>query len=1007
MRILQAFVNRPIMATSLNILLLIIGLVTFLQLELRHVPNQNKNEFLIETHYPGANNYSVEQRITKPLEDSLSGLDGVRKINSESTDGRSEITVKFRSNISNKQALSELRDRVLMTTHQLPDIVKRPSIQEKSENMKPFLFIAFEDKSRSAGALSDYIRRMVEEKIKMIDGVSTIARWGDKLFEVSIELDPALLVEKQVTTSEVIAALKQEKSFAAGGEIEKVYGKEQVILNINAKDPQDFANVTIKSTAAGRLRIGDVATIKVTEKPTFLRMQVNGLDTVGLQISAKPQANPLVVAEKVKKHIEVMQKSMPPQMSATVIYDGSDAFKTSLKELQHTIWEAIFLVGLIVVIALASFRAAILPMLTVPLCLVATFAVMFLMGFSINPITLLALVLAVGLVVDDAIVVVENIHHHMESGLSALQAARKSMKEITFAIVVMTITLAAVYLPVAFQTDDTATMFREFAVTLAGSVLISGIVALTLTPALCGQFLKDSNKINYWERLTQKYQGFLEIALNNPKKICLFALFISWLGIYGFMHLNSEFMPIEDENFIQGSINSGNAVPEKVREGWIKQINSILETIPERVRISSIEWQQRWLGWSMVLTPRSERDRTATEIVNELKTKFKGVIGPNVYAQVGDEGGLSSQEALKVIVQHPGDYNQLIEAVNAIKQEGKKHPDFESLISDQVWQIPRLEVEVDKALAQELGVGMEAIEETLYTFLTGKKATEFNFQGLDYDVSVRAASEFRKELQGINQFFVTGGMGQWVPLGSLVTLKEVLMPARLKHFGRMRGVAISVFLKPGVSLDKGMAAIEPIVKKHLPRDAAFRFGGSAEKYQEARQAMWLTYGLSLLFIYLILAALFESFIHPLIVLITVPLSITGAVFAVKFFGGTNNIYTSIGLVTLVGLITKHGILIVDFSNRLRAKGESIRSAVLDASLRRLRPILMTTFAMIFGAIPLLFSVGAGALARQHIGWVIIGGMISGTLFSLFVIPVVYQLIVREKRLSRNYQVQTA
>lgn len=1004
MGLFQAFINRPIMATAVNLVLVILGLVAFLQLELRHVPNQAKNEFKIETLYPGASNLSVEQRVTKPLEEALSGLDGVRKINSETMDGRSEITVKFKSNISNKAALSELRDRILLSMGMLPDAIKRPEVNEQVESSRPILYMAFEDKTRTVGALSDFIRRSIEDKLKMIEGVSSVSRWGDKLYQISIELDPARLMENQVTTAEVVNALKHEKTFASGGEIERESGKEQVVLSISAKQPKDFENITIKTTATGRVRVGDVAEVKVKEKPTFLRMRVNGVNTVGLQISAKPQANPLQVAERVKEFVGELQKSAPPSMKIIITYDGTQAFKISLKELEHTLWEAILLVGIIVTLSLYSLRAALLPMLTVPLCLIGTFIIMWAMGFSINPITLLALVLAVGLVVDDAIVVVENIHHYMEKGLSPLQAARKSMKEITFAIVVMTITLAAVYLPVAFQVDETAVMFREFATTLAGSVLISGFVALTLTPALCGQFLRDSKKISYWEKLTEKYRYFLNLALDNPKKICALAILIVLIGIFGFTKLGSEFMPAEDEDYIQGAINASNAVPAALRDDWLNEVEKVLQTIPERTRYFSWEWQDRWLGWTLILKPRGERSRGAREIVTELQSKFNGFVGPQVYAQMGDEGGLGGgNEPLKVIIEDAGDYHRLIEVVKAIQAEGQKNPNFERLTSEQVWEIPRLQVDVDRSLSQELGVSMEAIEDTLYTFLSGRKVTEYNFQGLDYDVNVQAAKQFRSEWSGLNQFFVLGGLQQWVPLGSLVTLKEILSPARIKRYDRMRGATISVFLKPGISLDKGMELIEPIVKNHLPSDAKFRFGGTAEKLREARQAMWLTYGLALIFIYLILTALFESFIHPLIVLLTVPLSIAGAVFAVYAIGGTNNIYTSIGLVTLVGLITKHGILIVDFSNRLRLEGASLRKAVEEASLRRLRPILMTTFAMICGALPLIFSVGAGAVARKHIGWVIMGGMISGTLFSLFVIPVVYRMVVSKQRMRRTVQ----
>lgn len=994
MSALIAFIHRPIMATAINLVLLVIGLVAFNNMELRHVPNQAKNEFRVDTHYPGANSLSVEQRITKPLEDALSGLDGLRKISSESMDGKSEIHVKFKANVNNKAALSELRDRIMLSMSSLPENVKRPEVQEQVESSRPILYMSFEDPTRSVAALSDFLRRSVEDRLRLIDGVSQVTQWGNKLYEVTIELDPAKLMNHQVSTKEVVDAIKREKTFASGGEIERESQKETVVLSLAATHPKEFEDITVKSSDTHRVRVADVAEVHVTQKPTFLKFWVEGQDTIGLQIYAKPAANPLEVTAKVRAYMTQLQKNLPSTMKTVITYDGTNAFKISLKGLERTLWEAVILVGLIVIVSLASFRAALLPMITVPLCLIGSFALMWGFGFSINPITLLALVLAVGLVVDDAIVVVENIYHHMESGLSPLQAAKKGMKEISFSIVVMTITLAAVYLPIAFQSDDTAVMFREFAATLAGSVIISGFVALTLTPALCGKFLKHPKKIEYWERLNAIYKSALDTALQNGKWILTGAFLIAVLGIVGFCYLNSELMPVEDEDFVAGSIWSETAGSEALRRRWLTDVEAVLQTVPERTRCFMHEWQERWLGWGMTLQPRKDRQRGAKEIAEDLKLKFKKIVGPEVSVQLGEEGGLGGNEPLKIVIQYPGEYQRLVETVKTIQTETKKLPEFDNVYSEQVWETPRLQIKVDKALSQELGVGMDAIEDTLYTLLSGKKATEFSFNGFDYDVNVRAAKAFRSNFNSMNAFFVAGGQGQWIPLGSLVYLKETLEPSRIKHYDRMRGASISLTLKPGISMERAMEVVKPILKAQMPEEATFRYGGAAEKYKEARQAMWFTYGLALLFIYLVLAALFESVKDPLIVLLTVPLSVAGAVWAVHAIGGTNNIYTAIGLVTLVGLITKHGILIVDFANRLRAQGLSLNEAVVEAAVRRLRPILMTTLAMIFGAFPLVFSLGAGAIARHHIGWVIIGGMLSGTFFSLFVVPVVYQLLAK-------------
>lgn len=987
------FVRRPVMATAINIVLLIMGLVSYHHLELRHKPNVVHNEISINTIYPGANSAAVEHQVTKPLEDALSGIDGIKKISSSSQDSRSEIHVKFKTGVDNNKALSQIRDRVFSSLSTLPDAVKRPEIREQAEDNAEIAYLKFEDSTRSIPALSDYIRRVVEDRLRLLEGVAVVSSFGNKLYLIAVKPDPALLLEKGIGVKEIVEALKQEKAFASAGEVEGATGKESVIIKAVVERPEDFANITLKTTPGGRITLGSVAEIAVSEKPTYLKIRENGKEIVGLGIIPKPQANPLEVVNRLHAFVKDLNKTMPPSMSVVVSFDATRPFAAAFVEMRHTLWEAIALVGIIVTLSLASIRAAILPMLTVPLCLVGVFALMWALGFSINPVTLLALVLAVGLVVDDAIVVVENIYRHMEEGLSAFKAALISMKEISFAVVVMTITLVAVYLPLVFQVDESAVLFREFAWTLAGSVLISGFVALTLTPALGGKFLKHTKKVLFWEKLAERYRVLLTIALQHPFKICMALVVIAGLGVVGFQRLPSELIPAEDEGLLAGNISADNPVSEAVREGWFKKVEAVLNSIPERDRVLTGIWQDQWIWWTLILKPNAERNRTSFEIAKELRPRLKEIVGPEV--QLFDNVNAKGDDSFKVVIQYAGASQHLIAAVNNMMREMRKLPGFDAIFSSQTWEKPRLSVVIDRALASELGVSISAIEETLYTFLSGKKAADFNFEGLDYDVQVRAPLAYRSELHSLNTYFVAGSEGQWVPLGSLVTLKEILEPNEIKHEERMRSASIHMSLQPNVSIDKAMQILTPIIKKYLPMDARYRFGGKAEQYRESRNAMFITFGLALAFIYLVLAALFESFLSPFVVLLTVPLSITGAVWAINFIGGTNNAYTVIGLVTLMGLITKHGILIVDFANRLRVE-HGLKEAVLQAATSRLRPVLMTTFAMICGAIPLIFSVGSGAIARKDIGWVIIGGMLMGTVFSLFVVPVAYSLMTKKK-----------
>lgn len=992
---LQAFVSRPIMATAINLVVLIIGFVALEQLELRLTPLVRQNEVRISVMFPGGNSQVVEQRVTKPLEDVLSGLDGIKRLNSTSSDGESTVFIKFKPNVDGNKLLSQVRDRVFSSLDLLPESVKRPEIQETYETDPTLVFLGFQDDTRTDGALTDLLRRNVEEQLRLVEGVSGFFRFGDKRYTVSIQLDPARLAEQQVTTSDVVSALKKEKAFASGGEIETPVGRRTIVLNSVLNSPADFETVVIKTDNNHKITVGDVASINIVEKEPDFKMRANGRYTVGLGVKSKPQANPLDVAKRVRSFVDNLNKTMPKTFKASILYDATKAFERSVTTIEHTIWEAIFLVGVIVTISLASFRAALMPIVAIPLCLIGTFALMWGFDFSVNPITLLALVLAVGLVVDDAIVVVENIHRHMESGLSALQAAQKSMKEISFAIIVMTITLAAVYVPIAFQRDESAVMFKEFAWTLAGSVIISGFVALTLTPALCGKFLKEDHAPKIWEKLQLRYRSWLSIALKHSWKVCGVGLLVAILGVWGFVSLPPELVPVEDQNYLQSWFAFKNDVPDSVREGWLKQMEKIVqETVPDYENILNADYRGNMFSF-VTLKPREQRNKDVKDIVTELDAKLKTIAGPFVGANVPSNNTNMGEEDFRIILQSSGDYQQLLSVGKKIIKE-LKDKGFDNVTSEQTDEKRRLKIVIDKALANELGVSVTAIEDTLYTLFTGRKATDYHFKGFDYDVEVRGVKRARSELENINEYFVEGGNRQLIPLGTLVSFKETIEPTQIKHFERQRGVAISVPLKPGMPLGEAMKMVEPMIKRIIPDDILFRFGGKAERQKEAQLAMLFTYGLALVFIYLVLTALFESFVHPFIVLLTVPLSMTGALWAVKCMeGGTNNIYTAIGLVTLIGLITKHGILIVDFSNRLVKTASSVKEAVIQAAETRLRPVLMTTLAMIFGAVPLVFTVGAGAVAQKHIGLVIIGGMLTGTFFSLFVVPVVYNLIYKK------------
>jgi multidrug efflux pump len=980
------FVRRPVLATALNLVLLILGLVAYHYLEWRHLPKTESHVFQIYTAYPGANSAAIERQLTKPLEDALSGLDGIKTLEGMSEDGASTITVHFRPGIQSDKALAEVRDRVFNAVSTLPEAVKRPVIQEQTNQDTSLLYILFKDSHRSPVALADYVHRMIEDRLRLIEGVASLHFYGDQRYIVSIEPDPARLFEHQLGLQAIVEALKKERVFASGGELEGLGSKESVLISAAISEPKDLGLLSLKTAHGSLVRLDQVATIKVRAEVGDLRFSLDGQDVLQIGIIPKSQANPLIVAKAVKVFVEKLQAQLPPSMTASVTFDATQPFLEAFLEMKHVVWEAFILVTLIMLIALGSARAALLAMITIPLCLIGSFAILYAFDFSINPVTCLALILSIGLVVDDAIVVIENIYRHLAQGKTALDAAKASMQEISFSIVVMTLILASVYMPLLFQASDTSIIFKEFAWTLAGSVFISGFVALTLTPALCGKYSGSKpTHHRYWRALEDAYKKILSILVIHPKKIALVLLVIAGLAVSGLQYLPSEAIPVEDESYLSGMMMADNSVAPAVQKGWQQSVGAILEQIPEREKVMFWHYRQ-WHGWFLVLKPPRDRKRHAQAIRADLTEQLRKVVGPQV--TVNTDSALGDSNAMKVIIQYAGDPLVLSKAVQAIMVDLRKQGGIQSVSTEQPPDVLRLKVAVDRAVAAELGIGVETIEETVFTLLSGHKVSDFYFEGLDYDVKVRAAPNLRTEASDLNRFFVAGSDGQWVPLGSVVRLNHEQSTSQIKHFDRVRGVALNLNLEAAADLDTVIKGMVPIMRQHLPRDAQYHFAGQLEVYQSgAKTALW-TFLLALAFIYLVLAALFESFVDPVIILLTVPLSLAGAVTALLFYGGTNNAYTLIALMTLMGLIAKHGILIVDFANRL-SDTQGPKEAIMHAAVARLRPILMTTFAMIGGAIPLVLSVGAGAVARQHIAWVIIGGMLMGTILSLFVVPVIY------------------
>jgi len=985
-------VKRPVLALSLNGILLLLGLLASTLVEYRHSASRPNNEVQIMTMYSGAHATVVESEVTRPLEQSLRGLDGVKRISSESQDGLSRIFVKFKRNAP-KELLSLIRDRIMGTAPFLPESARRPYIWEESENKQEILVIGFRDPSRSSAALSDYLIRNIFERLSALEGIAEVRAFGQTPYVIELRLNSTRLFEQNISVSDVLAMLKKEKVYATGGELDTPSGKRSIILSAELNQVKDIGDWTITTPSQKVLKLKDLSEVVIKGEKAEFNIRLDGSPMVGYIISVKPQSNPIHVVKEVKQFVQAAKAFLPELMSVDIVKDATQSFVAAQQSALKALAEACILVALIVFLCLGSWRAATLAMSTVPLCLIGNFIFIWLLDFSINPMTLLAVVVAVGLVVDDAIVVIENIHKYREQGLSSFKAAVAGMKEIGFAVVVMTVTLIAVYLPIAFQSSEAALMLREFAWTLAGSVLISGFVALTVTPAIASGFkltTEDSFGHRYQQKIINLYKKSLAQTLNYPKSVMAAVLISALVGVIIFSCLPSELMPAEDEDVLEGYVaNPHNAVLPALREEWKSYIEKSVDNLPEKKHVLVYQWQDQ-IWWQLLLAPRATRERSSRQIAEALQPELNKQVGPHIGVDSSSGTGLGNEQELRVVIQYNKDYPHLIKTGRILIDALEKTGLFSRVWSESTHEKQRYKLIIDKLLASQLGVSMSVLENTLYTLLSGTKALDFPFDGLNYDVWLKSDEETRSQLSGLNRFFIKGAANKTIPLGSLVSIKEVLEPLKYKHHDQMR--AISIHMKPNAAIawDLMIKTVEDTLIQYLPSESQYKLLGKAEQYQEAKTAMLWTFGFALLFIYLLLAGLFESFIDPWIVLFTVPLSLMGAVWLVFLMGGSNNIYTQIGIITLMGLITKHGILITDFANRLRlGENLSVRDAVCNAAVSRLRPILMTTLAMIFGALPLVLGEGASAEARKHLGWVLMGGMFSGTLFSLYVVPVVY------------------
>ncbi len=991
---------------------MLLGLVSYTRLSVREYPKIDEPVVNVETNYKGASAEIIESQITKPLEDSLAGIEGVDVLSSISRQENSQITVRFKLERNPDSAASDVRDRVARVRNRLPQGIDEPVIAKVEADANPVIWLAFSSDRHSQLEVSDFASRIVKPRLLTLPGAADVRVFGERRFAMRIWLDPSRLAGYGLTTQDVEDALRRQNVEVPAGRIESREREFSVVSRTDLNTPAEFSDIVVRQVKGYPVKIGDLGRVEVGAAEERSAVRFNGKSAVALGVIKQATANPLDLSKALRAELPHIVSEVPEGMKVDIAYDSTVFIDRSIEAVYRTIFEAVVLVALIIFLFLRSPRATLIPLVTIPVSLIGALALMLLMGFTINTLTLLALVLAIGLVVDDSIVVLENIYRHIENGMPRMQAALQGSREIAFAVVAMTMTLAAVYAPVAFMTGRTGKLFIEFALTLAGAVLVSGFVALTLSPMMCSLLLKHETshgKFYLWveaalERLTTGYKRLLAITLQRRAIVMLVFVVVAGTSALMLNVLKSELAPTEDRGVILGIFVAPEGATLDYTRKYALQMEKLLTKTPEAEVFFVVAGNPTVSqGLAFVgLKDWSERKRSAQKIVKDLQPQFFGIPGVLAFPIAPASLGQSPRDQpINFVIVTSASYQELQKLTEQMLTEIAKNPNFQNVDTDLKLNKPELSVLVDREKASDTGVEVGTIGSTLETMLGGRKVTRFKRDADQYDVIVQTADKDRVTPDDISELYVRGKDERMIPLSNLVTVDETVAPRELNHFGQRRAVTIKASLAPGYAMGDAITYLDDVAQRTLPPGYATDYAGQTREFKASTSSLALTFGLALAFIYLVLAAQFESFRDPFVIMLTVPLSMTGALLALWLSGGTLNVYSQIGLVTLVGLITKHGILIVEFTNQLREQGKAVGEALIEAASLRLRPILMTTGAMVLGALPLAFASGAGAESRQQIGWVIVGGLLLGTLLTLFVVPTVYSLLARERHEEKS------
>jgi len=1016
MKLSTTSIERPVLAAVMSFAILLFGIIAFTRLPVREYPDIDPPIVSVVTLYRGASPSVVETEITNVLEEQFATLEGVKTLTSSSREQGSVITIEFELGRDVDEAANDIRDRVSRVRGRLPAEIEDPVVSKVDANAQAIVWLGLSSDRHTGLELTDVADRVLKERIQRLPGVGSVIIAGERRYAMRVWLDPMRMAAHGLAARDIEAAIRRENAEIPAGRVEGLEREFSVRTRGELSEPEEFGAIIVAQAEDRIVRLRDVAEVAVGAEDERSLARYNGKPAVGLGIVKQSKASTVDVAAEVRDALKELTGLLPEGMRLDVAYDSSAFIEESIHEVTDTLLVAVALVVLVVLAFLKSFRATAIPAAAIPISIIGALAVALFAGFSINILTLLALVLAIGLVVDDAIVVLENIFRHMEMGKTRRQAAFDGSKEIGFAVVATTIALVAVFIPLAFLTGSVGRLFNEFGVTLAVAVLISGFVALTLTPMLCSRILRPLHGGStswaarsfdaFFDFLNRAYDRTLRFALRRRALMIVGAVGAVALTVVLFRLLPSELVPTEDRSIGFGIVIAPEGATLDYTDKYMREVEKRLLALPERNGL----FTAIGLGFGgpgsvtngfvfLNLKPHHEREKSQQQIIQELFPQLISI--PGVLAFVINPpaiGGRFSSSPVEYVLQADS-YDELSQGVGVLMGEASKLGYLINLDTDLRLNKPQLDIAIDRERASGLGVSVADVGTTLETLLGGKAVTNFKRGTKQYDVILQMKPGARAAPDAIRDIYIRGASGM-VQLANVVRVEESLAPKELNHYNRVRSATITANLAPGVSLGQALGDLDRIAADKLPAGIKREYGGQSLEYKSSSNSLYFMFVLAIIFIYLVLAAQFESFVHPFTILLSVPLAVFGALATLFIFKQSLNIYSQIGLIMLIGLVTKNAILIVEFSNQLRARGAPLLEAVVEAATIRLRPILMTSFSTIFGVLPIAMGIGAGGESRMPLGLVVVGGVFFSTFLTLLLVPVMYTLLARFTKVTR-------